>query len=145
MKKRKTSTSGDVSSTHQKYAPVIGPGCQRAVIAWPVAASTAIPAAKLSQKPTATTSSLSRERIVKPPTRMIASASASHDDIGPHQKSSGSARLRLSARKQMTSPMFDGLKIWPPRHLITYFDSSDTAAVATKIHQPRVLHQSPCR
>ena len=40
--------------------------------------------------------------------------------------------------------MFDGLKMWPPRHVITYFESSDTAAVPTKIHQPCMLHQSPC-
>ena len=40
--------------------------------------------------------------------------------------------------------MFDGLKTCSPRHLITYFESSETAAVPTKIHQPRRLHQSPC-
>jgi hypothetical protein len=33
MKKRKTSTSGDVTSTAQKWKPVTGPRCQRAVIA----------------------------------------------------------------------------------------------------------------
>ena len=75
---------------------------------------------------------------------MIAVASPSHQDIGPHQKSSGSARLRPRMRKQRTRPKFDGLKTWPPRHTITYFESSDTAAVPAKIHQPRVLHQSPC-
>ena len=32
MKKRKTSTSGEVTSTHQKEKPLIGPRCQRAVI-----------------------------------------------------------------------------------------------------------------
>ena len=75
---------------------------------------------------------------------MIASASAIHQDIGPHQKSSGSARVRPRIRKQRTRPMFDGLKTWLPRHLITYFESSETAAVPAKIHQPRMLHQSPC-
>ena len=40
--------------------------------------------------------------------------------------------------------MFDGLKTCSPRHLIRYFESSETAAVPAKIHQPRMLHQSPC-
>ena len=44
----------------------------------------------------------------------------------------------------MTSPMFDGLKMCAPRHRSTCFDSSATAAVPAKIHQPRRLHQSPC-
>src|SRR5207244_9313947 len=67
----------------------------------------------------------SRERIANPPTTMIASASAIHGDIGPHQKSSGSARLLPSARKQMTRPMFDGLNRCRPRSLITYLDRSE--------------------
>ena len=41
--------------------------------------------------------------------------------------------------------MFDGLKMWWPRHLIRYLESSATAAVPAKIHQPFMLHQSPCR
>ena len=48
---------------------------------------------------------------------MIASARASHADIGPHQKSSGSARSGPSSRKQRTSPKFDGLKMCEPRKL----------------------------
>ena len=70
------------------------------------------------------------------PTTMIASASARAGDIGPHQKSSGSARPGPAARKQRTSPKFDGLKTWAPRKRITYFERSDTAAVPAKIHQP---------
>src|SRR5215212_2724589 len=89
-------------------------------------------------------SSLSRERIAKPPMRMIPSASAIHHDIGPHQKSSGSARVRPSSRKQSTRPKLDGLKMCSPRHLTRCFESSETAAVPAKIHQPRRLHQSPC-
>src|SRR5438105_7661621 len=143
MKKRKTSTSGEVRSTHQKYAPVIEPRCQRAVIVWPPAASTAMPAANENQNESAITSSLRRERIANPPARMIANASPSDGDIGPHQKSSGSARPRPSTRKQSTRPKFDGLKMWPPRHWITYLESSETAEVAAKIHQPRNVHQSP--
>src|SRR5215208_6511005 len=103
-----------------------------------------MPAANDTQNQIAIGSSLSRERITKPPLTMIPSASAIHHDIGPHQKSSGSARSLPSTRKQSTSPKFDGLKMWPPRHWIRYFDRSDTAAVATKIHQPRRLHQAPC-
>ena len=41
--------------------------------------------------------------------------------------------------------MFDGLKMWWPRQLIRYLESSETAAVPAKIHQPFMLHQSPCR
>ncbi len=40
--------------------------------------------------------------------------------------------------------MFDGLKMWAPRYWMTYLESSPTAAVPAKIHQPRVDHQSPC-
>ncbi len=144
MKKRKTSTSGEVSSAHQKYGPVIGPRCQRATIACPVAASTAIPAANETQKPTAIQSSLRRERISSPPVTITTNANASHGETGPHQKSSGSARVRPRIRKQATRPKFEGLKTWPPRQTITYFESSETAAVTMKIHQPRMLHQSPC-
>jgi hypothetical protein len=75
---------------------------------------------------------------------MIASASASAGDIGPHQNSSGSARSGPSRRKHRTRPKFDGLKTCPPRNLMRYFDKSDTAAVPAKIHQPCRLHQSPC-
>ena len=82
--------------------------------------------------------------MANPPTTMIASASASAGDIGPHQKSSGSARSGPNSRKQRTSPKFDGLKTWAPRKRIRYFERSDTAAVAAKIHQPFMLHQSPC-
>ncbi len=124
---------------------MIGPRCQRATIECPVAASTAIPAANESQKLTAIQSSLSRERMKRPPLTITRNANRSQSETGPHQKSSGSARLRPSSRKQSTRPMFDGLKTWLPFHLITYFESSDTAAVAMKIHQPRRLHQSPCR
>ena len=65
-----------------------------------------------------------------PPT-MIANASTSHGDIGPHQKSSGSARAGPSRRKQRTSPKFDGLKMWRRLIWITCFESSDTADVPT--------------
>ena len=34
--------------------------------------------------------------------------------------------------------------MWLPRHLIRYLESSETAAVPAKIHQPFMLHQSPC-
>ena len=86
----------------------------------------------------------SRERIANAPTRMITSASAIHGDIGPHQKASGSARVAPSSTKQSTRPKFDGLKKWCPRHVITCFERIDTAAVPAKIHQPFMLHQSPC-
>src|SRR3954453_541559 len=109
MKKRKTRISGEVTSVHQKYAPVTGPRCQRADIACPVAASTPMPAAKATQKPTAIPSSFSRGGTPPAPPTMITNASASHGDIGPHQKSSGSAIVLGSTKKQRTSPKFDGL------------------------------------
>ena len=88
-----------------------------------------MPAANEIQKASAIQSSLSRERIRKPPARMTARAPASQADIGPHQKSSGFARPRPRARKQTTSPMFDGLKMCEPRTLIRYLERSENAAV----------------
>src|SRR4029450_4565712 len=44
MKNRNTRISGDSTRTRQSSNPVIGPRCQRAVIAWSVVASTAMPA-----------------------------------------------------------------------------------------------------
>jgi hypothetical protein len=88
-----------------------------------------MPVAKTSQKPIATRSRWSRRRIAKPPATIRVSASASQTDIGPHQKSRGSARAEPSARKHTTSPKFDGLKTCRPRNRITYFDSSEIAAV----------------
>ena len=40
--------------------------------------------------------------------------------------------------------MFDGLNTWWPRTRMTYFERSATAEVPAKIHQPCMLHQSPC-
>ena len=129
MKKRKTRISGDVSRTDQRYAPAIGPRCQRAAIVCPVAASTATPRAKVHQNATARPSSFRRPRIRLAPPTMIANANPSHGDIGPHQKSSGSARPGPSRRKQRTRPKFDGLKMCRPPTWITCFESRDTAAV----------------
>ena len=111
MKNRKTRTSGDVTSVHQRSKPPIGPRCHTAVISCPVAARTAIPAANVSQNPAAIGTSCSRERIASPPPTMSTSASASHTDIGPHQNGSGSARSGPIRTKQRTSPKFDGLKM----------------------------------
>ena len=144
MKKRNTSTSGEVISTDQRWKPEIGPRCQRAVIECPASARMPMPTANDAQKPSATRSRCSRRRMAKPPLTMTTSASTSHADIGPHQKSSGAARFRPSARKQMTRPMFDGLKMCSPFQRSTCFERSEIAAVPTKIHQPRRLHQSPC-
>jgi hypothetical protein len=143
MKKRKIRISGEVTSSHQKLQPEIGPRCQRAVMECPLNASTPIPSANVSQKPPAIRTRRSRDRIARPPTTISAIASASHRDIGPHQKSSGSARPFPRIRKQRTSPKLDGLKMWRPRQRIRCFDRSETAAVAAKIHAPWRLHQSP--
>jgi hypothetical protein len=78
----------------------------------------------------------SRDRMVSPPMTIRAMANASQRDIGPHQKSSGSARVSPSTRKQSTSPKFEGLKMWRPRKRIRCFDRSETAAVAAKIQAP---------
>ena len=144
MKKRKTRISGDDTSVHQNSAPSIGPTCQAAVIVCPLAASTPIPAAKASQKPDRDPVRCRRPRITKPPATMSASASTRAGESGPHQNASGSARSGPSSRKHGTRPKFDGLKTWRPRNVIRYFESSATAEVAAKIHQPCMLHQSPC-
>ncbi len=83
-------------------------------------------------------------RITKPPVTMIASASTIHADIGPHQKSSGSARLRSEHEEEQHETDVRGLKTCRPRKRMRYFESRETAAVPAKIHQPRRLHQSPC-
>jgi hypothetical protein len=116
MKKRKTRISGEVTRTHQNSAPSIGPTCQAAVIVCPLAASTPMPAANASQKPTAISVRCRRPRIAKPPATMIASASTSAGESGPHQNSSGSARSGPSKRKQGTRPKFEGLNTWRPRN-----------------------------
>ena len=104
MKNRKTSTSGELIRIHHRFQPVIGPRCQRAVIWWPASASTPIPTANDAQNPSATRRRCRRRRIVNPPVTMIASASAIHHDIGPHQKSSGSARPRPSDQEAGDEP-----------------------------------------
>ncbi len=114
MKKRKTRISGENARIVHRWRPSTGPRCQRAVIACPVAATTAATPTKTIQNETASPTRASRDRIAKPPTTMIASASASAGDIGPHQKSSGSTRPGPSSRKHRTSPKFDGLKTWLP-------------------------------
>ena len=82
--------------------------------------------------------------MISPPPTITTSATTIHASIGPHQKSSGSARSGPRIRKQRTSPKFDGLKMCRPCSRITCLERSDTAAVAAKIHQPFRLHQSPC-
>ena len=144
MKNRKTRISGEKARTCQKYQSETGPRCHRAVIAWPLAASTARHATNVTQKPIAIASRRRRRRIASPPATMIAIASASQGVIGPHQNSSGSAHSGPSSRKHRTSPKFEGLKTWWPRNWIRYLDSSETAAAPAKTHQPCMLHQSPC-
>ena len=144
MKKRKTRISGEVTSTRQSSQPVMGPTCQEAFISWPLSARTPTPAANVSQNATATTTSRSRLRIARPPPTISTSARTSQGESGPHQNASGSARSGPSSRKQRTSPKFDGLKTWRPRNVTRCFERRDTAAVPAKIHQPFMLHQSPC-
>ena len=144
MKKRKTRISGEKARIRQKFQSETGPRCQRAVMSWPLAASTAIEAANVTQKVIAIESRCSRRRIANPPATMIASASASQKPIGPHQNASGSACSGPRSRKQTTRPMLDGLKTWRPPTWIRCFERRAKAAVPAKIHQPCMLHQSPC-
>ena len=114
MKNRKTRISGRGDEQPPEVRPPIGPRCQRAVIAWPDAARTPTPAAKVSQNAAGDPQQLQprqddqpadddqRQREHEPRT-----------DIGPHQKSSGSARSGRAARSTATRPKFDGLKTWP--------------------------------
>ena len=144
MKNRKTRISGEVTSSHHRSRPPIGPRCHAAVISCPDAARTATPAANVSQNQTAIPIRCSRDRIASPPPTISARASTSQTDIGPHQKGKGSARSGPISKKHRTSPKFEGLKMCRPRNEITYLDRSPTAAVPAKIHQPCMLHQSPC-
>ena len=144
MKKRKTRISGDVTSTRHSSQPVIGPRCHAAVISCPAAATTPSPTANVSQKPAAITSRWSRDTIASPPPTIRTSARASQTDTGPHQNGSGSARSGPKATKQRTRPKLDGLKTCRPRNVITYLESSPTAAAPANSHQPWRLHQSPC-
>ena len=144
MKKRKIITSGERTSTRQKSKPVIGPRCQRAVISWPLAAITAIPAAKVIQKMIAITSRCTRDEDHE---------RADEDDRererhpGRHRPPPEVERIRASRaedRKQSDEPEVRRVEEVAPRNRITCFDRSATAAVAAKIHQPCRLHQSPC-
>ena len=103
-----------------------------------------MPAAKVSQKPTAIWVRWSRPRIAKPPVTMIASASTSAGDSGPHQNASGSARSGPSSRKIGTRPKFDGLKMWRPRNVMRYFESSADGGGRGEDPRASMLHQSPC-
>ena len=76
MKKRKISTSGDVTITHQNREPHTGANDQRAVMQCPEAATTPMPAASVIQN-AADISSRCRRRVMStPPTMMIRYASA---------------------------------------------------------------------
>ena len=144
MKKRNTRISGDVTSTVQNSASHTGPRFQRAVMQCPATAITPSASANVSQNDVATPSMPTRRVMSRPPTTMSTSANASAGPMGTHQKSSGSTRAGPRRRKQSTRPRFDGLNTWRPRARIRYLERSDTAAVAAKIHAPRMLHQSPC-
>ena len=87
-----------------EVAPVIGPRCQRAVIAWPHSASTPMPRRTTARSRARRAAEPSRERIAKPPATITASASTSHGDIGPHQKSSGAARFRPRIEEAQDEP-----------------------------------------
>ncbi len=65
-------------------------------------------------------------------------------DNGPHQKSRGLTTPVPSSRKQTTKPKLAGLTTGFPRKRMRYFDRRAKPAVAAKMYQPRVLHQSPC-
>ena len=54
---------------------------------------------------------------------------------GAHQKSSGSTRELPRTTKATTSPMFDGLKTWVPRYLMTYLVRSESPPTIAKTYQ----------
>ena len=141
MKKRKTRISGEETRSHQNSAPSIGPTCQAAVIVWPLAASTPIPAANASQNPTAIPTRWSRRRMRNPPATISPIATTSAGDSGPHHSASGSARSAPRSRKQSTSPKFDGLKMCRPRTRMRYFESSAIADVPGE--DPPAVHAPP--
>ena len=144
MKKRKSRISGEVTSADQNSRPWTGPTCHRVVMAWPRAASTAMEAANVTQNATATRSMPSRDTMTSPPTTMMARASASPGPGRAHHKSSGLTRFEPRSTKHSSSPMLDGLKTCRSPTRMTYFETTDTAAVAAKIHAPCRLHHWPC-
>ncbi len=72
MKKRKISTSGEVTMTRQKSAPQTGAKAQFAVMQWPEAARMATPIASATQKVPARASSCNRLVISSPPVMITA-------------------------------------------------------------------------
>ena len=112
MKKRKTRISGEETSSHQNSAPSIGPTCQAAVIVCPLAASTPIPAANASQKPTRDPDEVqspedqeaSCRRSAPARTRARATAAPTTARVGPRAR-------RRAAGSTSTRPKLDGLKM----------------------------------
>ena len=72
MKKRKISTSGEVTITRQKSNPHTGANAHRAVMQWPVAASNPRPITSVNQNEPATVSRRRRAVISRPPVMMTA-------------------------------------------------------------------------
>ena len=147
MKKRKTRISGEVTSTHQKYA-----ARDRAEVP---ARRHLVPARRRARRcrrrtrarsQTAIPSRCRRARIARPPATMSASASASQTDIGPHQNVERVGAVGAEERgSRATSPKFDGLKTCRPRnadHVLR--EQRRRRRSPAKIHQPCRLHQSPC-
>ena len=136
MKKRKISTSGEVTITHQNREPHTGVNDQRAVMQCPEAATTPMPAASVIQNAADMASRCRRRVMSTPPTMMIRYASAIQTPNGAHQKSSGSTRVLPRIRKAATRPTFDGLNTWEPRYLIRYFVSRESPATMANRYQP---------
>src|SRR5690606_11143661 len=134
MKNTKMSTSGDRANVVQNCIPATGPRFHRAVMAWPLIASTPMRAANTDQNATDTRSRSSRRVTSTPPTTTIAYVAARPTDIGPHQRSCGSAIPEPRTRNVTTNARLDGLKSGRPRDRRTYFDSTPTAVVAANTY-----------
>ena len=110
MKNRKTRISGEKARTCQKYQSETGPRCQRAVIAWPLAASTAMHATNVTQKPIAIPSRRRRTRIASPPVTMIAIASASERRHRPPPELEWIGPLRAEQQEAQHEPEVRGVE-----------------------------------
>src|SRR5438445_651801 len=80
----------------------------------PDAASSPVPAAKVSQKAATNPSIRSRDTMTRPPVTMTARVRARPGDIGRHQRSCGFTSRVPRSPKTTTSPKLEGLKTWRP-------------------------------
>jgi hypothetical protein len=99
MKNRKMSTSGDVTSTHQKCQSHTGVMDHSAVMQRPASARLAVHAAKVSQNAPAISSSPSRSVMRSPPSKARPRHSASPRSYADRARSGSDVRARRASSR----------------------------------------------